>query len=70
MRIYIVRLSTEGAKTMVAYLYKSKGGGFELTICPKPCSGQTYQDGKRIMVKGKREATAYCKANNIQPWNF
>ena len=55
---------------MVAYLYKSKGGGFELTICAKPCSGQAYQDGKRIMVKGKREANAYCKANAIQPWNF
>ena len=55
---------------MVAYLYKSKGGGFELTICAKPCSGQEFQNGKRILVKGKREANAYCQANAIQPWNF
>ena len=55
---------------MVAYLYKIPGGKFELKIVAAPCNGEEYNNGERIIVAGKREANAICKARGVKPWNF
>jgi hypothetical protein len=54
---------------MIAYLTKTRTG-FELRICAKPCNGPEFANAPTIQVAGKREANAYCKANNIKPHNF
>jgi hypothetical protein len=56
---------------MIAYFHKAPGKGkFELTICAAPCDGTDFQASERILVAGKREAIAICKARGIKPWNF
>lgn len=55
---------------MVAYLHRVSGGGYELTLCAKPCSGADYQAGEKVPVAGKREARAICEERNATPWNF
>ena len=57
-------------RMMVAYLYKTHGGGHELTIVARPCNGEEFQAGEKIAVAGKREARAICKARNVTPHNF
>lgn len=55
---------------MVAYLHKTTGGGFKLTICARPCNGEEFQNGKKIDVAGKREAKKVAAEHNATPWNF
>ena len=50
---------------MVAYLF-----GKTLTIVARPCNGVEFQNGEHIVVSGKREANAICKARGIKTWNF
>lgn len=54
---------------MIAYLHKTKTG-FELTICARPCGGVEYQNAEKIVVAGKREANAICKARGVKPYNW
>lgn len=55
---------------MVAYLHKTPGGGHLLTICSRPCNGEEFQNGKKVVVAGKREAKKVAAENNATPWNF
>ena len=55
---------------MNAYLHKAPLSGYTLTICDKPCNGTAFNTAEKILVSGKREANAICKARNITPWNF
>ena len=55
---------------MIAYLNKTRGGKFELTICAKPCNGAEFNNSEKIEVANKREANAVCKARKITPYNF
>ena len=55
---------------MTAYLSKTSGGGYELTLVARPCNGAEYQAGEKIKVAGKREANAICKARGATPHNF
>lgn len=54
---------------MVAYFFKIRGG-FELTICARPCNGEEFMKAEKIRVAGKREAIAICKARGARPYNF
>lgn len=54
---------------MIAYLHKTRDG-FVLTLCARPCNGIEYQNSERIIVAGKREARAICKARSAKPYNF
>ncbi|MET0529225.1 MAG: hypothetical protein ABW003_12980 [Microvirga sp.] len=54
---------------MIAYYTRSSFGPC-LVICERPCNGEEYQNALRVYFESKREARAYCKANNIEPWNF
>ena len=52
---------------MIAYLFKTTAG-FELTLLK--AIGDTFSDGEKISVFGKREANAICKARGYRPWNW
>lgn len=54
---------------MIAYLFKTRAG-YELTLAAKPCNGAEFNAAEKIIVSGKREANAICKARNATPWNF
>lgn len=54
---------------MIAYFEKTKTGN-KLAICAKLCNGLEYQQARRVDVADKHAAKAYCKANNLKPWNF
>jgi hypothetical protein len=54
---------------MIAYLYKTRGG-WELTFAPYACSGAEFTSAEKMIVAGKREARAICKARKIHPYNF
>lgn len=54
---------------MVAYLERATRG-FNLVVLPRPCNGAEYLSAERRPFADKRAARAYCKANNIKPWNF
>lgn len=54
---------------MVAYLFKVRGG-YELTICARPCNGEEFNKSEKIIVSGKREANAVCKSRKITAYNF
>jgi hypothetical protein len=54
---------------MVAYFNKVRGG-FELTLCAKPCNGAEFNNAEKIKVEGKREAKAVCKERGATPYNF
>jgi hypothetical protein len=64
-----IQSSKRENKPMVAYLHKT-GAGYQLTIVARPCNGEEYQNGEKVIVAGKREARALCKARNIKPYNF
>lgn len=58
-----------------AYLHKASGGkdrtgGYVLTICDRPCSGDEFQAGEKIEVINKREARKICAALDARPHNF
>jgi len=54
---------------MIAYLHNTRDG-FVLTLCARPCNGAEFQAGEKIVVAGKREARAICKARGARPYNF
>lgn len=54
----------------VAYLFKARGGGFELIICDEPCNGLRFQNSETLKVAGKREANTICKERNVTPYNW
>jgi hypothetical protein len=54
---------------MIAYLNKTRVG-FELTICVKPCNGPEFNSSEKVIVAGKREANAICKARGLTAYNF
>jgi hypothetical protein len=54
---------------MIAYLNKTRAG-FVLTICARPCNGDEFNNAEKIVVAGKREANAICKARGLKAWNF
>lgn len=54
---------------MIGYLNKVKGG-WVLTICEKPCSGEEFSKAEKIPVSGKREARAICRDRGLREWNF
>lgn len=54
---------------MIAYLNKT-AAGYVLTIVARPCNGAEFNNGEKIVVAGKREANAICKARGVKPWNF
>lgn len=52
---------------MFAFLYKAKGGGWELFVCPR-VDVLTYDE--IVRVSGKREARQVAKARHLICWNF
>jgi len=54
---------------MIAYLNKTPAG-YVLTIVARPCNGDEFNDGEKIVVAGKREANAICKARGLVAYNF
>jgi hypothetical protein len=54
---------------MVAYLHHTREG-LVLTLVARPCNGAEFQAGEKILVAGKREARAICKARGARPFNF
>ena len=54
---------------MIAYLNKT-AAGYVLTIVARPCNGDEFNNGEKIVVAGKREANAICKARGLRAWNF
>ena len=55
---------------MTAYLHAAPKKTFILTIVARPCNGAEFQNGEKIVVSGKREANAICKARGATPHNF
>lgn len=54
---------------MIGYLNKVRGG-WVLTICAKPCSGEEFNNSEKIPVSGKREAKKICQERGCSMWNF
>jgi hypothetical protein len=55
---------------MTAYLYRTAGKSWTLTLVARPCAGAEFQAGEHIQVAGKREANAICKARGARPHNW
>lgn len=55
---------------MTAYLHKTSGGVYQLTICSRPCNGEEFQNGEKIAIKGLREARKVCAERGAEPHNF
>jgi len=55
---------------MIAYIERAAGKTFNLRICARPCNGTEYQAAPILPFSSKREASDYCKAKGIKPWNF
>jgi hypothetical protein len=54
---------------MIAYLLRSPKEWLVILV-DRPCNGPELLAGRRIVVSGKREAQAMCKACGYKPWNF
>jgi hypothetical protein len=55
---------------MTAYLHKGRNQTWELRLCARPCNGPEFANAEMIVVSGKHEARAICKARGAQPHNF
>ena len=55
---------------MTAYLHRSTGKTWTLTLVARACNGAEFQNGEKITVAGKREANSICKARGATPHNF
>ena len=55
---------------MIAYLERAARKTFNLRICARPCNGAEYAAARVLPFSNKAEASAYCAANGIKPWNF
>lgn len=54
---------------MIAYFNKVHGG-FELTICQRPCNGEEFNNSEKVSVSGKKEANQICKDRGLKPYNW
>lgn len=59
----------------VAYIHKVSGGrdrtgGYTLTICDRPCSGEEFHSSEKMNVISKDDARRICAVLGVKPYNF
>lgn len=69
-RDMFIPIAAAGDTTMTAYLHRSTGKTWTLTLVARACNGAEFQNGEKITVAGKREAATICKARGATPHNF
>ena len=55
---------------MIAYYFTGKRNGQKVHELHITAQAGSLANAQRVIVQSKREASLYCKAHNITPYNF